>query len=646
MLNKRSKYKIPGLPKAQGLYNPSNEHDACGVGMVLDIQNRASYDIVEKGLAMLCNLEHRGAVGADPRAGDGSGLLIQIPHKFLKKKTSIPSSWTVAGNYAVGVIFMPKENNTQEKIKDLVKKTCLHEEINILGWRLCPTHTDDLGWSVLPSTPDVFQLFLERPDNEKTQDDFERKLYILRRCIEESIVSNSKTIQEGFYIPSLSSRTILYKGMVLADQVGGIVDKLGFYDDLSDSDIESSFAIIHQRFSTNTAPSWHLAQPFRMLAHNGEINTVRGNINWMNARRKNLASPLFKEEDLEKIWPIIEEGQSDTASFDNALELLVMGGYSIAEAMLIMIPEAWEKHNSMTDEKKAFYKYNSCIMEPWDGPASIPFTDGKYIGALLDRNGLRPSRYTVTKDGYVVMSSETGVVDLDPENILSHGRLEPGKMFLVDMDEGRIINDKDIKQSIANKKPWKKLLELSQIEISDLPENNKIIRNELSQKSLQKAFGYTQEDEKFLLNPMAESGMEATGSMGTDTPIAPLSLKSKLMFSYFKQKFAQVTNPPIDPIREEMVMSINNFVGPRANVLDLDHKESLKYIKLETPILDQKNANKIVNLSKDNNSFLSTKVIDITYKPSENDLKSSLEKVCSEAEKRIIEGYYIIVLIR
>jgi glutamate synthase (NADPH/NADH) large chain len=644
MLNKRSKYKIPGLPKAQGLYNPSNEHDACGVGMVLDIQNRASYDIVEKGLAMLCNLEHRGAVGADPRAGDGSGLLIQIPHKFLKKKTSADFDLPDAGNYAVGVIFMPKENNTQEKIKDLVKKTCLHEEINILGWRLCPTHTDDLGWSVLPSTPDVFQLFLERPDNEKTQDDFERKLYILRRCIEEAVLKIHKTVKEGFYIPSFSSRTILYKGMVLADQVGGIVDKLGFYDDLSDKDIESSFAIIHQRFSTNTFPTWSLAQPFRMLCHNGEINTVRGNINWMNARRKNLASPLFTDSDLEKIWPIIEEGQSDTASFDNALELLVRGGYSIAEAMLIMIPEAWQNNNIMDNNLKNFYEYHAPIMEPWDGPANIAFTDGKHIGALLDRNGLRPARYIVTDDDQVIFASEMGLIPIDESKIKSKWRLEPGKMLLIDLEEGVIIKDKDIKQSIANKKPWKKLLELSQIEISDLPENNKIIRNELSQKSLQKAFGYTQEDEKFLLNPMAESGMEATGSMGTDTPIAPLSLKSKPMFSYFKQRFAQVTNPPIDPIREEMVMSINNFVGPRANVLDLDHKESLKYIKLETPILDQKNANKIVNLSKDNNSFLSTKVIDITYKPSENDLKSSLEKVCSEAEKSIIEGYNIIVL--
>jgi len=644
MLNKRPKYKTPGLPKAQGLYNPTNEHDACGVGMVVDIQNRASYDIIEKGLAMLCNLEHRGAVGADPKAGDGSGLLIQIPHKFLKKIVAPEFSLPDIGNYAVGVIFMPKEYSAQKKIKDLIKKTCLQEEINILGWRICPTYTGDLGWSVLPSTPDVFQLFLERPDNQKTQDDFERKLYILRRCIEEAILKIYQTIEEGFYIPSFSSRTILYKGMVLADQVGGIVDKLGFYDDLSDKDIESSFAIIHQRFSTNTFPTWSLAQPFRMLCHNGEINTVRGNINWMNARRKNLASPLFTDNDLEKIWPIIEEGQSDTASFDNALELLVRGGYSIAEAMLIMIPEAWQNNDIMDNNLKNFYEYHAPIMEPWDGPANIAFTDGKQIGALLDRNGLRPARYIVTDDDQVIFASEMGLIPVDESKIKSKWRLEPGKMLLIDLEKGIIIKDQDIKQSIANKKPWKKLLELSQIKINDLPKSNNVIKNKLSQKSLQKAFGYTQEDEKFLLNPMAETGMEATGSMGTDTPIAPLSLKSKPMFSYFKQRFAQVTNPPIDPIREEMVMSINNYVGPRANVLDLDQKESLKYIKLETPILDQNNANKIFSLKEGSNSFLSTKIIDITYKPSENDLKSSLKKVCDEAEKSISEGYNIIVL--
>ena len=346
-MSKKTKFKIAGLPKAQGLYNPVNEHDACGVGLVLDIKNRPSFDIVEKGLAMLCNLEHRGAVGADPKAGDGSGLLIQIPHKFLEKKVSESFSIPKPGDYGVGVIFIPNNTNDEKKIKSLIEKVCLKEQINILGWRLCPTYTKELGWSVLPSTPVVYQLFLEKPESEMSQDDFEKKLFIIRRCIEKEVLEISDQIQEGFYIPSLSSRTILYKGMVLADQVGGLGEKLGFYEDLTDSDIESSFALIHQRFSTNTFPTWSLAQPFRMLCHNGEINTVRGNINWMNARHKNLASPSFSENDLNKIWPVIEEGQSDSASFDNALELLVRGGYSISEAMLIMIPEAWQNNDIM-----------------------------------------------------------------------------------------------------------------------------------------------------------------------------------------------------------------------------------------------------------------------------------------------------------
>ena len=644
MINKRLKYKTPGLPEAQGLYDPQNEHDACGVGMVVDVKNRASYEIVSKGLAMLCNLEHRGAVGADPKAGDGSGLLIQIPHKFLKKKIGTDFILPDIGNYGVGVIFMPKDKSNQEKIKKLIEDNCLKEGFDILGWRVCPTQTGDLGWSVLPSTPDVFQLFIKRSDTQNSQDEFERSLYILRRCIEESVFHISSSLKEGFYIPSLSSRTILYKGMVLADQVGGIVDKLGFYDDLSDKDIESSFAIIHQRFSTNTFPTWSLAQPFRMLCHNGEINTVRGNINWMNARRKNLASPLFSESDLQKIWPIIEEGQSDTASFDNALELLVMGGYSIAEAMLIMIPEAWQSNSIMDGKLKNFYEYHAPIMEPWDGPANMAFTDGKQIGALLDRNGLRPARYVITNDDEVIFASEMGLIPIDETKIKSKWRLEPGKMLLVDLEKGIIIKDEEIKKNISDKRPWKKLLELSQIKINDIPKTKKIEKNSLSKRSLQRAFGYTEEDEKFLLNPMAETGMEATGSMGTDTPIAPLSLKSKPMFSYFKQKFAQVTNPPIDPIREEMVMSINNYIGPRPNVLDLENKETLKYIKVDTPILDEENANKILGLEKDNNSFLSSKVIDITYDADSIDLESFLETVCLKSEESIIQGYNIIIL--
>ena len=644
MSNKKTKFKIAGLPKAQGLYNPLNEHDACGVGMVLDIKNRASFDIVEKGLAMLCNLEHRGAVGADPKAGDGSGLLIQIPHKFLEKKVSKNFSLPKPGNYAVGVMFIPDNSNDDKKIKKLVEDVCKKEGFNILGWRLCPTYTKELGWSVLPSTPIVYQLFIERPDTEKSQDNFERKLYILRRCIEKAVLEISDEIKEGFYIPSFSSRTILYKGMVLADQVGGLGEKLGFYEDLTDNDIESSFALIHQRFSTNTFPTWSLSQPFRMLCHNGEINTVRGNINWMNARQKNLASPAFSEKDLNKLWPIIEEGQSDTASFDNALELLVQGGYSIAEAMLIMVPEAWQNNDIMDKKLKSFYEYHAPIMEPWDGPANIAFTDGKQIGALLDRNGLRPARYLITDDDKVIFASEMGLIPVDESKVKSKWRLEPGKMLLIDLEKGAMVNDQEIKEFVANKRPWKKLLDLNQLNIDEIPSSEDNFKSKFSIKDLQKAFGYTQEDEKFLINPMIASGMEATGSMGTDTPIAPLSLKNKPLFTYFKQKFAQVTNPPIDPIREEMVMSVNNYIGPRPNVLNLDQEEVSKFIKIDTPILNEKDANKIRGLSKENNSFMSSTEIDITFNSKKENIKTVIKKVCKKAEKEINDGKTIIIL--
>ena len=643
-MSKKTKFKIAGLPKAQGLYNPVNEHDACGVGLVLDIKNRPSFDIVEKGLAMLCNLEHRGAVGADPKAGDGSGLLIQIPHKFLAKKVEQNFSLPNPGNYAVGVMFIPDNKNDERKIKKIVEDICAKEDVKILGWRLCPTYKKELGWSVLPSTPIVYQLFLERPDSQETQDDFERKLYILRRCIEKAVLEISDEIKEGFYIPSFSSRTILYKGMVLADQVGGLGEKLGFYEDLTDKDIESSFALIHQRFSTNTFPTWSLSQPFRMLCHNGEINTVRGNINWMNARQKNLASPAFSEKDLNKIWPIIEEGQSDTASFDNALELLVQGGYSIAEAMLIMVPEAWQNNEIMDTNLKSFYQYHAPIMEPWDGPANIAFTDGKQIGALLDRNGLRPARYLITEDDKVIFASEMGLIPVDESKVKSKWRLEPGKMLLIDLEKGVMVEDQKIKDSVASKRPWKKLLDLNQLEIDEIPNSYEEPNIEFSTKDLQKAFGYTQEDEKFLINPMIINGMEATGSMGTDTPIAPLSLKNKHLFTYFKQKFAQVTNPPIDPIREEMVMSINNYIGPRPNVLNLNQEKVSKFIKIDTPILNEKNASKLKGLSDDNNSFMSSVTIDITFDHEMENISDVLNKICEKAEKEIISGKTIIIL--
>ncbi|MEC7734739.1 MAG: glutamate synthase large subunit, partial [Pseudomonadota bacterium] len=486
-----------------------------------------------------------------------------------------------------------------------------------------------------------------KPEGIENQDSFERKIYVLRQCIDNAIHELGDKIYDQFYIPSFSSRTILYKGMVLSDQVGTVGNRLGFFEDLADPLVESSFALIHQRFSTNTFPTWSLAQPFRMICHNGEINTLRGNINWMNARHSILKSNKFKD-DIEKLWPIIKEGQSDSASFDNALELLVLGGYSISEAMLIMIPEAWQNNNLMNEDLKKFYEYHAPLMEPWDGPANIAFTDGKQIGAMLDRNGLRPARYLVTKDNKVIFASEMGLIPVEEDQIISKWRLQPGKMLLIDLEKKSIIDDQEIKRNISEKNDWKRMVQLSQLDLNNISEAEDKIRieNSLSQLKLLQAYGYTQEDESFLMNPMVQTGAEGTGSMGTDTPVSALSSKSKLLYTYFKQNFAQVTNPPIDPIREEIVMSLINYIGKRGNILDLESLDYSNCIKIDQPILKEKDLCKIIEFSEKNSKKFMIKELDITFekKEKENSLEEKLISLCKESEKNVNEGSNILIL--
>ncbi len=635
-----------GFPHNQGLYDSNNEHDSCGVGFIVDTNNQSSHDIIKKGLSMLCNLEHRGAVGADPKAGDGSGILIQIPYDFFNNKIkefNLPEK----NEYAIGVLFIKKDKLIRDTIQKKIEEICNNENMPFLGWRKCPTYSDELGWSVKPTIPYVYHLFIGKPKGVLEQDDFERKIYVLRQCIDSAIEKLGDEIYDQFYIPSFSSRTILYKGMVLSDQVGTVGNRLGFFEDLADPLVASSFALIHQRFSTNTFPTWSLAQPFRMLCHNGEINTLRGNINWMNARHSILKSEKF-QDDIEKLWPIIKEGQSDSASFDNALELLVLGGYSISEAMLIMIPEAWQNNELMDDKLKSFYEYHAPLMEPWDGPANIAFTDGKQIGAMLDRNGLRPARYLITNDNKVIFASEMGLIPVEEEKIISKWRLQPGKMLLIDLEKKSIVDDQEIKKDISEKNKWGKMVQLSQLNLENIsePKEKNRIENKLPQLKLLKAFGYTQEDESFLMNPMAHTGAEAIGSMGTDTPVSALSNKSKLLYTYFKQNFAQVTNPPIDPIREEIVMSLVNYIGKRGNILDLEASDYSNCIKVNQPILKEADINKIVEFAENNSDSFKIKQLDTTFikNENENSLEKKLSELCNEAEQYVNDGANLIIL--
>ncbi len=624
-----------------GLFDPTLEKDSCGVGFIADIKGRKSHKIVEDALTILVNLEHRGAVGADPRAGDGAGILVQMPHKFFAKKAAeLGFSLPPPGHYAVGALFLPHDDAWRREIMDTYTSVAAREGMTVLGWRDVPTDNSTLGESVKPTEPVNKQVFLARGPRITSEDEFERRLYILRKTISGLLYSRRERQTSSYYPVSISCRTLIYKGMFLADQLGT------YYPDLHDPDFESALALVHQRFSTNTFPAWSLAHPYRMVAHNGEINTLRGNNNWMAARQASVSSPKFGA-DISKLWPISYEGQSDTACFDNALEFLVMGGYSLAHAVMMLIPEAWAGNPLMSEERRAFYEYNAAMMEPWDGPAAIAFTNGRQIGATLDRNGLRPARYIVTRDDRIIMASETGVLQVPEEDIVVKWRLQPGKMLLVDLEQGRLIPDEEIKSQLAKRHPYGQWLERTQIVLEDLPAVAEAAPiSNLSLLDRQQAFGYSQEDIKILMTPMATTGEEAIGSMGNDTPISALSAKPKLLFTYFKQNFAQVTNPPIDPIREELVMSLVSIIGPRPNLFDLEGMSNTKRLEVRQPILTNGDLEKIRSISEVAELHFKSLTLDTTW-PAEAGaagMEVAIETLCGQADAAVRDGINIIIL--
>ncbi|MGB5306739.1 MAG: glutamate synthase large subunit [Gammaproteobacteria bacterium] len=629
------------LPPRQGLYHPANEHDACGVGFVANVKGKQSHEIVQQGLRILENLTHRGAVGADPLAGDGAGILMQIPDALLRAECErLKIALPAAGDYGVGMLFLPQDTATRSHCEKLIEQFTVEEGQTLLGWRDVPTDNSGLGASVKRVEPVIRQILIGRGAGCTTANDFERFLFIIRKRVENAVRESGLTGRESFYVPSMSCRTLCYKGMLLANQVGT------YYADLGDTRLTSALALVHQRFSTNTFPSWDLAHPFRMIAHNGEINTVRGNINWMNARRRSMASKLFGD-DLEKLWPLIAEGQSDSACFDNALELLVTGGYSLSHAMMMLIPEAWAGNPLMDEQRRAFYEYHAALMEPWDGPAAVAFTDGRQIGATLDRNGLRPARYLITDDDLVVMASEMGVLDIPEERIVKKWRLQPGKMFLIDLEQGCIIDDAELKAGLAGSRPYQDWLDKTRIRLRDLPgEVSAMPPDPHTLLDRQQAFGYTQEDIKFLMTPMAVTGQEAIGSMGADNPLAVLSNKSKPLANYFKQNFAQVTNPPIDPIREELVMSLVSLIGPRPNLLG--HESAGEHMRLEVrqPILSNTDIERVRHIEDHTGGAFRTCTLDICYPATHGaaGMQDALEIVCRQAEQAVGEGYNILIL--
>jgi glutamate synthase (NADPH) large chain len=631
----------PGVPAARGLYDPALDKDSCGVGFIADIKGRKSHQIVEDALTILLNLEHRGAVGADPRAGDGAGILVQIPHQFFTRKTTeLGFVLPAPGEYAIGALFMPHEEGWRHEIQNLFAEEIANEGMVLLGWRDVPTDNSTLGESVKPTEPAHRQVYIGKGGRTLSDDEFERRLYLLRKTISGRIYMTRERRGSGYYPVSLSCRTVIYKGMFLADQLGT------YYPDLHEPDFESALALVHQRFSTNTFPTWSLAHPYRMIAHNGEINTLRGNRNWMAARQASARSPFYGD-DISKLWPISYEGQSDTACFDNALEFLVQGGYPLAHAVMMMIPEAWAGNPLMDEERRAFYEYNAALMEPWDGPAAIAFTDGRQIGATLDRNGLRPARYLVTRDGRIVMASEMGVLPIPEKDIVTKWRLQPGKMLLVDLVEGRLIPDEEIKAKLARSHPYRRWLQNTLIVLEDLPPAQ--TRPALSNLTLldrQQTFGYTQEDLKILMAPMGTTGEEAVGSMGNDTPISALSDKPKLLFTYFKQNFAQVTNPPIDPIREELVMSLVSIIGPRPNLFDLEGMSTVKRLEARQPILTNEDLEKIRSISEISDSHFKSLMLDATWAADigAQGLPRAIDHLCDQAEKAVRDGINIIIL--
>ena len=633
--------RMPGRPAAEGLFDPAHERDACGVGFVAHMKGAASHGIVEQGLEILVNLTHRGAVGADPLMGDGAGMLVQIPDAFLREEcAALGFGLPPVGHYGVGHIFMPRDPAAEAAMRALWEEAIAENGQTLLGWREVPVDNSCLSETVIATEPKHLQVFIGRSADIADQDVFERRLYLIRKIVSNRRLEPGRPETPDYYPVSLSSRTLVYKGMFLAYQLGA------YYKDLTDPRFASALALVHQRFSTNTFPSWPLAHPYRMVAHNGEINTLRGNVNWMAARQASVATPLFGE-DISKIWPISYEGQSDTACFDNALEFLIEGGYDLAHAVMTMIPEAWAGNPLMDEERRAFYEYHAALMEPWDGPAAVAFTDGRQIGATLDRNGLRPARWFVTDDDRVVMASEMGVLSIPEEKIVRKWRLQPGKMLLIDLQEGRIISDEEIKARLARAHPYREWLARTQIVLEELPPvRSTAPRTNVSLLDRQQAFGYTQEDLKILLAPMATTGQEAVGSMGNDAPIAALSDHSKLLYNYFKQNFAQVTNPPIDSIREELVMSLVSFIGPRPNLFDAEGVSTLKRLEVRQPILTNDDLEKIRVIGDIADNQFQTQTLDITFGADRgiDGMRMALDRLCERAEAAVHAGFNIIIL--
>ncbi|MDP6486631.1 MAG: glutamate synthase large subunit [Alphaproteobacteria bacterium] len=633
------------LPPRQGLYDPRNEHDSCGIGFVANIKNVKSHEIIRQGLTILENLTHRGAVGADPKAGDGAGILIQMPDAFLRAECANSGiDLPPQGEYGVAMLFLPPHDPAaREKCQSLLEQFTATEGQKVLGWRDVPVDNSDIGESVRATEPVIRQLFVGRGKACSDQDGFERRLFVIRKQVENATAELVGGMEgmENFYILSFSSRTLLFKGMVLSHQVRS------FYEDLTDERMVSALALVHQRFSTNTFPTWSLAQPFRILCHNGEINTLRGNLNWMNARRRSMASELLGD-DLDKIWPLIAEGQSDSACIDNALELLVAGGYSLSHAMMLLIPEAWSGNPLMDEKRRAFYEYYAGIMEPWDGPAAIAFTDGRQIGATLDRNGLRPARYYVTNDDLVMLASEMGVLTVAEEKIVKKWRLQPGKMFLIDLEKGRIIDDGELKAGLVATKPYQNWLDATQFRLEDLEDGDEEppACDPDTLLDRQQAFGYTQEDITFFLKPMALAGQEPTGSMGSDTPLSVLSSKPKLLYTYFKQCFAQVTNPAIDPIREELVMSLASFIGPRPNLLGLRDDGGHMRLEVRQPILTNADTEKLRHIELRTDGHFRSLALDICTLVDKGvaGMEEGLAKLCERAQEAVESGVNVLIL--
>jgi len=644
------------LPQAQGLYNPANEHDACGVGFVAHIKGAKSHAIVEQGLQILINLDHRGATGADELFGDGAGILIQIPDDLYREEMARQGvTLPPQGEYGVGMVFLPKEHASRIACEQELERTVRAEGQRVIGWRDVPVdHAMEMSPLVRESEPVIRQIFIGRGRDVMVPDALERKLYIIRKAASHAIRNLGLKHGKEYFVPSMSTRTVVYKGLLLAGQVGR------YFPDLQDARCVSALALVHQRFSTNTFPAWELAHPYRMLAHNGEINTVKGNYNWMRAREGVMASAVLGD-DLKKLWPLIYPGQSDTACFDNCLELMVMAGYPMAHAIMMMIPEAWEQHTLMDENRRAFYEYHAAMMEPWDGPAAIAFTDGRQIGATLDRNGLRPARYIVTDDDLVVMASESGVLPQIPESrIVKKWRLQPGKMFLIDLEKGRIIDDKELKDQLSGSRPYRQWIDRLRIRLDEIA-TSELAATEGSDTSSgnsdrplqnvplldrQQTFGYTQEDLKFLMAPMARDGEEAVGSMGNDSPLAVLSNKNKTLYHYFKQLFAQVTNPPIDAIREQLVMSLVSFIGPKPNLLDINNINPPLRLEVAQPVLTAEDMDRIRHIGRYTDGKFQSYELDVCYPVAwgAQGVEARIASLCASAVDAVRSGFNILVV--